>query len=117
MQLTKDLSGISCSEWLWYSQLIDNERADAVNDLVENINNFFEALTSEFSPITLADVERIRVDEIPSHLFVTEREAFVAFSGIKTIKAPGRDRVPNSIFKIFAFELSPLIADIYNASL
>ena len=26
------MKDLSCSEWLWYSQLIDNERADAVNE-------------------------------------------------------------------------------------
>ncbi|XP_022777866.1 uncharacterized protein LOC111319333, partial [Stylophora pistillata] len=113
----KNLSGVSCSEGLWYSQLIDTENVDAVNDLAENINNFFVSLTSGFSPLTSANIECISVDEIPRHLFVTEREAFVALRRIKTQKAPEPDGIPNSILKTFAFELAPAIADSYNSSL
>ena len=32
-------------------------------------------------------------------------------------KAPGPDGIPNIVLKEFAFELAPLIADMYNTSL
>ena len=36
---------------------------------------------------------------------------------MKIGKAPGPDTIPNIVLKTFAFELAPLIADIYNTSL
>jgi hypothetical protein len=36
---------------------------------------------------------------------------------IKTNKSPGPDLIPNKILKMFAFELAPVIADVYNSSL
>jgi hypothetical protein len=32
-------------------------------------------------------------------------------------KSPGPDLIPNKILKMFAFELAPVIADVYNSSL
>ena len=36
---------------------------------------------------------------------------------MKTKKSPGPDEIPNVVWKEFAFELSPALADIYNSSL
>jgi hypothetical protein len=40
-----------------------------------------------------------------------------ALRKIKTNKSPGPDLIPNKILKMFAFELAPVIADVYNSSL
>ena len=50
-------------------------------------------------------------------LFVTMREAYIALRQTKVKKAPGPDGIPNIVLKEFAFELAPLIADMYNTSL
>ena len=36
---------------------------------------------------------------------------------LKTKKSPGSDEIPDGVWKEFAFELSPALADIYNSSL
>ena len=35
---------------------------------------------------------------------------------IKTKKAAGPDRIPSVVLKLFAFELAPVVADLYNAT-
>jgi hypothetical protein len=35
---------------------------------------------------------------------------------IRTNKSPGPDMIPNKILKVFAYELAPVITDIYNSS-
>ena len=35
----------------------------------------------------------------------------------KKKRAPGPDAIPNIIWKLFAFELAPVVADLYNVSL
>jgi hypothetical protein len=44
-------------------------------------------------------------------------EAYNYLRSLKVRKAPGPDGIPNIVLKQFAFELAPVIADIYNASL
>ena len=44
-------------------------------------------------------------------------EVYKSLCSLKTGKAPGPDGIPNVILKTFAFELAPVIADIYNSSL
>ena len=39
----------------------------------------------------------------------------VALRGIKIKKAPGPDGLPNVVLKEFAYELGPVISDMYNA--
>ena len=45
------------------------------------------------------------------------REAYIALRQTKVKKAPGPDGIPNIVLKEFAFELAPLIADMYNTPL
>jgi hypothetical protein len=42
---------------------------------------------------------------------------FPALRGIITAKSPVPDNIPNKILKTFAFELAPVISDLYNSSL
>ena len=54
------------------------------------------------------------VSEIQEELYVSVHEAYKALRSVK--KSAGPDGIPNSVLKEFAFELAPVIADIYNAS-
>ena len=111
----KNLSGLSNNEGQWYQQLIDGTTVDSVDTLCERINQFFIGLTSGFVPLSPDDVDSFAVNtsEIPDELFVSPREANIALRSIKLKKAPGPDGIPNIILKQFAFELAPVIADIY----
>ena len=53
----------------------------------------------------------------PPDLFVTVREAYITLRQTKVKKAPEPDGIPNIVLKELAFELAPLIADMYNTSL
>ena len=44
-------------------------------------------------------------------------EAYKSLCRVKIREASGPDRIPNIVLKTFAFELAPVIADIYNTSL
>ena len=59
----------------------------------------------------------IAVESIPPELLTTPWEAEKALRGIKIKKAPGPDRLPNVVLKEFAYDLGPVISDMYNASL
>ena len=50
-------------------------------------------------------------------VFVTNWEAYKALRDIKTKKAAGRDGIPGVVLKLFAFELAPVVADLYNSKL
>ena len=54
---------------------------------------------------------------IPQELFVTNWEAYKALRDIKTKKAAGPDGIPSVVLKLFAFELAPVVADLYNSTL
>ena len=48
---------------------------------------------------------------------MSSHEAFKALRRLKTNKAPGPDCIPCLILKMFAFELSPILAELYNTSI
>ena len=56
-------------------------------------------------------------DVVPDEFLLSLREAVTALQFIKIKKAPGPNGIPKVILKEFAFELGPLISEIYNASL
>ena len=87
--------------------------------LCKRINTFSCSLTSDFDPLTADHILGIPVEacEIPADLYVLLREADIALQAIKLRKASGLDGIPNIILKTFSFELAPVIAVIYNASL
>ena len=53
---------------------------------------------------------------IPQELFVTNNTN-KALRDIKTKKAAGPDGIPSVALKVFAFELAPVVADLYDATL
>jgi hypothetical protein len=50
-------------------------------------------------------------------LLASTGEVYKSLCSLKTGKVPGPDGILNVILKTFAFELAPVIADIYNSSL
>ena len=48
---------------------------------------------------------------------MSTHQAFCALRSIKVEKSPGPDKVPNRIWKEFAFELAPVVRERYNTSL
>ena len=111
------LSGSSTNEGIWYNQLIDGTAISSTDQLTSKINQFFIGLTSEFTSLTPGDITRFHGACIPQELFVTNWEAYRALRDIKTKKADGPDGIRSVILKLFAFELAPVVADIYNSTL
>ena len=54
---------------------------------------------------------------VPENLLVNTRMVYKALRGIKSNKSGGPDPIPGKVWKEFAFELSLVITNIYNASI
>ena len=65
----------------------------------------------------LDDCEVNEAMEVPDRFLFDTGKVFSALRQIKTSKSSGPDNFPNKLLKIFAFELAPVIADIYNATM
>ena len=108
----KDLGGLSCPGD-WSSQLIGSEIPDEAT-LALKFNEFLGSLTAHFRPLeSLSPV----FGSVPAHLYVSERTVYKTLRALKVKKSPGPELIPNIVWKEFAFELSPVLADIYNSSL
>ena len=105
----KNISGSATRDGEWYHQLIDNQEISSAEALCHQINEFFVGLTSSFPPLTPSTITDIDVQDVPSNLFVSVREAFKSLSACKTRKSPGHDAIPNVIFKLFAHELKSAV--------
>ncbi|CAB4038353.1 RNA-directed DNA polymerase from mobile element jockey, partial [Paramuricea clavata] len=58
--------------------------------------------------------------EVPDHFLVDTGKVYSTLRHIKDFKvtkSPGPYNIPNKILKTFAFELAPVVTDIYNASM
>ena len=109
----KALGGLSVrSEW-WH-QLIDCA-TPTISALCEKFNEFLDSLTSHFSP--LAPEDYATEAPVPPGFRVTNQQAFIALRATKAKKSPGPDPIPSRVWKEFADELSPVVAELYNSSL
>ena len=63
------------------------------------------------------DITRFHGACIHQALFVTNWEAHKALREIKTKRAAGPDGIHSVFLKLFAFELAPVVADLYNSTL
>ena len=102
-----------------YSQLFSDDVRNC-EELAEHFNNFLTALTSHFHSLTLdenqEDLEDYLVDVVNDYL-VDAQQIYTKLRKIKTTKSPGPDMFQNKILKTFAFELAPVISDIFNSSM
>ena len=103
----------------WFEHLIDGEMVGSINTLCDRINHFFANLTNDFIPLSQKEVSNYSAGDFDAadDLLVSTGEAYESLRSLNTRKAPGPDGIPNQILKEFAFELAPVIADIYNSSL
>jgi hypothetical protein len=106
----KRLSGQDVKQQ-WHHQFLE-EYMD-VKSLANSINDIFVDLTNDFEPFTPSGPPLY----VPEDLLVTQHEVYHALSSINISKAVGPDNIPNKLLKDFAFELAPVIQDIYNQSL
>ena len=115
----KNLSGMADKNNRWFEHLIDGEMVDSINMLCDRINHFFANLTNDFIPLSQEEVSKYSAGDFDAadDLLVSTGEAYKSVRSLNTGKAPGPDGIPNQILKEFAFELAPVIADIYNSSL
>ena len=95
----------------WHHQFL-NDHMD-VTSLENNINDIFVDLTNHFETLTPIGPPPY----VPEHLLVTQHEVYHALYSINIGKAVGPDNIPNKLLRDFAFELAPVVQDIYNQSL
>ena len=108
----KAIGGIS-SKIFWYSQLFSDDVRNC-EELAETFNNFLTALTSHFHSLTLDENQEDL--EVPNDYLVDAQQIYRKLRKVKTTKSPGPDMFQNKILKTFAFELAPVISDIFNSS-
>ena len=109
----KGLTGLRCSE-SWVQQMLGDQLES--NELLANsLNTFLAGLTADFVP--LPQIIPGSFFPVPEHLLVDTRMVYKALRGIKSNKSGGPDPIPGKVWKEFAFELSPVITNIYNASM
>ena len=115
----KNLCGLADRNGSWFQHFIDGDTIDSIDRLCERVNEILVGLTTDFTPLSMQKILDIPVEwtEIPEELFVSTGEAYKSLCRVKIGKASGPDGIPNIVLKTFAFELAPVIADIYNTSL
>ena len=109
----KGLTGVDSSmDWPLRMLCSDTPTVDV---LAEKFSLFLEDLTDHFFPLTPSTPGHHY--SVPSDLLVNEHQAYVALRQIKCNKSSGPDPIPTIIWKCFAFELAPVVCDLYNASM
>ena len=98
----------------WTSHLINGEITDDAS-LAQTFKYFLGGLTSHFKP--LQPLPAAMLGPVPQHLYVSDYKVYKTLCALKTKKSPSPDGIPIVVWKEFAFELSPALADIYNSSL
>ena len=109
----KSLGGLSSQKY-WHHQLLSDDNPNCA-DLAESYNDFLVGLTAHFEP--LARCHQIEETEVPDNVMVNPGQVYSALRRIKTTKSQGSDGIPNKVLKTFAFELAPVLSDIYNSSM
>jgi hypothetical protein len=54
---------------------------------------------------------------VPGESLIDANKVYNELRKIRTNKSPGPDMIPFKILKVFAYELAPVITDIYNSSI
>ncbi|XP_048578039.1 uncharacterized protein LOC125559895 [Nematostella vectensis] len=102
----KALSGLTArSEW-WH-QLIDTPTTDA---FCKKFNTFLENVTSHFASCATTL-------PVPPDFLVSDHQAYKALCSMKAKKSSAPDPLPSRLWKEFAYELAPVVANINNSSL
>ena len=89
------------------------EGTGTIEELVENINSFFVNLSSDFQPL---EDDPNNQAECTTDMLADPYKAYRALKEVKCHKSVGPDEIPNRILRDFAFELSPVVSDIYNST-
>jgi hypothetical protein len=100
------------SKMEWCEQLL-GEATGTIEEPAENINSFFVNLSSDFQP--LEDDPNYQA-ECTTDMLAHPYKAYRALKEVKCHKSVGPDEIPNRILRDFAFELSPVVSDIYNST-
>ena len=108
------MGGIS-SKICWYNQLLSNDVPINCHYLVEVFNSFLSVLTSRFIPLTCGE-EQLDFN-VPNEYLIDANQVYNELRKIRINKSPGPDMIPNKILKVFAYELAPVITDIYNSTI
>ena len=108
----KGLTGLRCSE-SWVQQMLGDHLEST--EVLANSFNILAGLTADFVP--LPQIIPGSFFPVPDHLLVDTLMVYKALRGIKSNKSGGPDPIPGKVWKEFAFELSSVITNIYNASM
>ena len=109
----KGLGGVRCAE-SWVQQML-SDQLPSVEALANRFNEFLGSLTAEFTPLPSQPPGQFF--SVPDYLLVDNYTVYKSLRQIKSNKSAGPDPIPGRVWKEFAMELSPIVMDIYNASM
>ena len=107
------LGGVRCAE-NWVQQML-SDQLPSVEALANRFNEFLGSLTAEFTP--LPSQPPVQFFSVPDYRIVDNYTVYKSLRQIKSNKSAGPDPIPGRVWKEFAMELSPIVMDIYNASM
>ena len=79
--------------------------------LALTLNEFLGGITAHFRPL---EPLSLLFGPVPVHLYVSQSSAQQTLCALKVKKSPAPELIPNILWKEFAFEISPVLTDIYN---
>ena len=91
------------------------DQLESTELLANSFNTFLASLTADF--VLLPQIIPGSFFLVPEHLLVDTHMVYEALTGIKSNKSGGPHPIPWKVWKEFAFVLSPVITNIYNASM
>ena len=98
----------------WVQQML-SDQLPSVEALANRFNEFLGSLTAEFSPLPPQPPGKFF--SVPDYLLVDNYTVYKSLRQIKSNKSAGSYPIPGRVWKEFAMELSPIVMDIYNASM
>ena len=91
------------------------DQLESTELLANSYNTFLASLTADF--VLLPQIIPGSFFLVPEHLLVDTHMVYEALTGIKWNKSGGPHPIPRKVWKEFAFEVSSVITNIYNASM
>ena len=92
-----------------------SDQLPSIDALANRFNTFLDSLMANFAPLVVQPPGSFVT--VPEHFLVGNFTVYKSLRLVKLKKSSGPDPIPGTVWKEFAFELLPIIMDIYNASI
>ena len=94
---------------------MQSDQLPSIDALANRFNTFLVSLTANFTPLVVQPLGSFFT--VPEYFLVDNFTVYKSMRLVKPHKSSGPHPIPGTVWKEFAFELSSIIMDIYNASI